>query len=225
MSKKLWIVPLAALGGIVLWRKLKAVEWQRAAINEKLFGGPNAKVYDALFSPLMGGLFGGIASEVATMCPVGNVLEVGSGPGVLATRIAQAAPGVSVIALDLSPEMLELARTRAAGLGLGDRLRFELADVAAMPFPDGHFDMIVSTFSAHHWADPARGLSELHRVLKLGGEARIYDMDDWILHILQHGASDLQLVAAATPFKWGTTQPVWKIGPVPIVRLLTLQRR
>jgi len=50
-----------------------------------------------------------------------------------------------------------------------------VGDVASLPFDDGSFDLVVSTFSMHHWADPAAGLSEIGRVLRPEGRALIWD--------------------------------------------------
>ncbi|MDD4162082.1 MAG: class I SAM-dependent methyltransferase [Methanothrix sp.] len=53
--------------------------------------------------------------------------------------------------------------------------QFEVGDVCALPFEDEFFDLVVSTFSLHHWPDATAGLNEIFRVLKPGGEAWIYD--------------------------------------------------
>jgi ubiquinone/menaquinone biosynthesis C-methylase UbiE len=52
---------------------------------------------------------------------------------------------------------------------------FLVGDAAALAFPDGSFDLVVSTLSMHHWADPAAGLAEIGRVLRPGGRALIWD--------------------------------------------------
>ncbi len=56
-----------------------------------------------------------------------------------------------------------------------------VGDVAALPFPDGSFDLVVSTFSMHHWSDPAAGLGEIARVLRPAGRALIWDLRPGIL--------------------------------------------
>jgi SAM-dependent methyltransferase len=50
-----------------------------------------------------------------------------------------------------------------------------VGDVAALAFPDQSFDLVVSTLSMHHWADPTAGLAEIGRVLRPGGRALIWD--------------------------------------------------
>jgi ubiquinone/menaquinone biosynthesis C-methylase UbiE len=56
------------------------------------------------------------------------------------------------------------------------QLSADVADVAALPFPDATFDLVVSTLSQHHWADPAAGLNEILRVLRPDAQTWIYDI-------------------------------------------------
>ncbi len=148
---------------------------------------------------------------------------MGSGPGNLVVRLAQIAPNLMVTGVDISPEMVEQANRRAAEAGVLGRVRFEVGDVGALPFPDEHFDLVVSTSSLHHWSDPARGLSEICRVLKRGGEADIFDLADWILRATHHGTSIDQLVAA-TPFGRAEVETLRWPGPLPFFRRLHLRR-
>jgi SAM-dependent methyltransferase len=73
--------------------------------------------------------------------------------------------------------MIARARANADRPGNGDQRRpsFLVGDVAALAFPDGSFDLVVSTLSMHHWADPAAGLAEIGRVLRPGGRVLIWD--------------------------------------------------
>jgi ubiquinone/menaquinone biosynthesis C-methylase UbiE len=89
--------------------------------------------------------------------------------------IAEACPGWHVDGLDLSAGMIEVARRKAALAGLEGRVDFIVGDVADLPYPDGAFDLVVSTMSQHHWPDAAAGLRELRRVLRPGGRVWIYD--------------------------------------------------
>lgn len=115
-----------------------------------------------------------VADVAAAALPVGAVvLDVGTGPGLLPSAIADASPELVVVGVDLAPEMIARATERAGGAG---RLRFEVADVAALPFPDGSVDLVVSSLSMHHWNDPRAGLAEVVRVLRPGAEAWVYDV-------------------------------------------------
>ena len=46
----------------------------------------------------------------------------------------------------------------------------------SLPFAAGAFDLVLSTLSAHHWADPTAAINEQVRVLRPGGQLRIYDL-------------------------------------------------
>src|SRR5215203_2408078 len=153
---------------------------EQASANVRDFDLPSAGAYDALVASVLEGFYARVTGEVAAAYPGGKLLEIGSGPGRLAVRLAREAPGMTLTGVDISEAMVERAARRAAGAGLSERVRFEVGDVAAMPLPDGEFDGVVSTLSLHHWPDPASGLAEIYRVLKPGGEARIYDLAHWL---------------------------------------------
>jgi SAM-dependent methyltransferase len=134
--------------------------------------------YDALSRLLLSPFLARIAADVAAAAPDGaRVLEVGCGPGHLSTRLARD-HGLEVTGLDLDPAMIARARanTDRAGNRGGPRPSFLVGEVAALAFPDQSFDLVVSTLSMHHWADPAAGLTEIGRVLRPGGRALIWDL-------------------------------------------------
>ena len=88
------------------------------------------------------------------------VLEVGCGWGELAERVARET-GATVVATDLSPRMVELARER----GVDARV----ADVQALPFGDAEFDLAIAAWMLYHVPDLERAAAELARVLRPGG--------------------------------------------------------
>ena len=162
-----------------------------------------------------------MARDLAELAPRARLLEVGSGPGRLAVRLAERAPGVRVTGVDIAPEMVERATSMAVRAGVADRVGFAVGDVAALPFPAASFDLVVSTFSAHHWPNPANGLTELYRVLRPDGIARIYDVVDCIGQFEQHGPGITEL-AADSPFgRRGTRMQdiAIRLGPIPLVYL------
>ena len=100
-------------------------------------------------------LFAAVAEAQPRSC-----LEVGCGPGQMAARIAEELR-VELVAIDISPRMVELARGRGVDARLGD--------VQELPFADGSFDCAVAAWMLYHVPDLDRGLGELARVLRPGG--------------------------------------------------------
>ena len=221
MPKRSWIIAAAMLGAAVLYRNRASLEQVRA--NVRAFDMPTAGTYDALVASLLGGLYERVADEVAEAHPTGTILEVGSGPGRLAVRLAQTASNLEITGVDISSAMVERANRLAVGAGLGERVRFEVGDVGALPFPEGSFHGVVSTLSLHHWPDPARGLAEIHRVLRPGGEVWIYDLAHWLWRPT-HGESRISRLAAASPFGDREVEVFRWPGSVPAFVLLRLRR-
>jgi ubiquinone/menaquinone biosynthesis C-methylase UbiE len=119
-----------------------------------------------------------VARECSAELRSGAVLDVGCGPGDLALRLAELRPGLKVVGIDISADMVRLAARQAAASPHAARLRFERADAANLSgFPDASFEAAVSSISLHHWRRPERVLEELWRVLKPGGFALLADFD------------------------------------------------
>jgi ubiquinone/menaquinone biosynthesis C-methylase UbiE len=103
----------------------------------------------------------------------GCLLDVACGPGVVTAAIAVDA--ASVIALDATEQMLDIAGARCAKAGLTN-VEFKRGDAECLSFADGQFDGVVTRAAIHHFADPRRALSEMRRVLRPGGTAVIVDV-------------------------------------------------
>lgn len=99
-----------------------------------------------------------------------RVLEIGSGPGHLLATLA--GEGYDVSAIDLSPQMVAMARRRLVRLGVPAGL--VLGRAQALPWPDAFFDSVVMTFPASFAVEPVT-LIEIRRVLRAGGRLVIVD--------------------------------------------------
>jgi ubiquinone/menaquinone biosynthesis C-methylase UbiE len=111
-------------------------------------------------SPYQRELRSRVAAEAA-----GRVLEIGAGTGF---NFPYYADGTTVVATEPNPEMLRRAEPRAREHGIDLRA----APAERLPFPDDSFDTVVATGVFCSVDDPARALSEVHRVLRPGGELR-----------------------------------------------------
>jgi SAM-dependent methyltransferase len=100
--------------------------------------------------------------------PAGSaVLDVPCGGGV-ALRGLRPSQSLRYVAADLSTDMLDRARARAATLGRDD-IEFVEADIEQMPFEDNEFDLCVSFNGLHCLPDPATAVREIARCVKPGG--------------------------------------------------------
>lgn len=105
--------------------------------------------------------------------PVGRVLEVACGPGIVAEAIA---PLVStLVCIDATPEMLALAESRLQKSGQTN-VTFQEALAEALPFAAGEFDAIVTRLSFHHFPDLPAVLTECRRVLRPHGRLVVADI-------------------------------------------------
>jgi SAM-dependent methyltransferase len=101
---------------------------------------------------------------------IGRALDVGCGAGFTARALARGSD--EVLAIDLSPKMIELARQRSDGIA---NLKFEIADVMAIDLPSESFDCIVSVSTLHH-LPMEQALLRLRDALAPGGVLGIVDL-------------------------------------------------
>ena len=133
--------------------------------------------YIRLSEKLMGYVYRDVVDQAAKLASwQGKVLDVGTGFGMLSITLAQRNPAVEVVGLDISSAMTEEGRRVVARKGLAPRVSFETADARAMPFPDDHFDGVISYGSLHHWSEPELVFNEINRVRKPGGVIYVADL-------------------------------------------------
>jgi ubiquinone/menaquinone biosynthesis C-methylase UbiE len=109
---------------------------------------------------------------VAQMGDLGGkrILDVGCGTGTLAVIIKGAHPTADVLGLDGDPQILELARAKAADRNL--EIQFDQGMSFELPYPDESFDVVCTSMMLHHLTreDKQRTASEMYRVLRPGGK-------------------------------------------------------
>jgi SAM-dependent methyltransferase len=91
-----------------------------------------------------------------------RVLELGCGTGYFTRELARS--GADIVAIDVSPELLEIARANCSGRNV----RYEIQNASALSYPDAVFDSVVGSSVLHH-LEIEEALREIHRVLKVGG--------------------------------------------------------
>ena len=116
-----------------------------------------------------------VAQDVARYGPADRILDIGTGPGRLLYALRQTFPNAYLTGVDISPAMVEQAlkvRTKHPDRNID----FQIAGADNLPFDNESFDIVVSTGSIHHWKKTAQALDEIHRILKPGGRALLYDV-------------------------------------------------
>jgi ubiquinone/menaquinone biosynthesis C-methylase UbiE len=112
-----------------------------------------------------------------------NFLDIGCGTGWAIGQLAKLANNNGTFyGVDLSSKMIEKAQENFKDNPV---IHFITANVESIPLDDNLFDIIICTHSFHHYLNPGKALSEMHRLLKDGGKIYILDptADTWILKI------------------------------------------
>jgi len=107
------------------------------------------------------------------LSPSDRVLDVAAGTGLFGRALAHAVSNVT--AVDITPEMIGQGRKRAKQDGILN-LEWQLGSAEALPFADESFDVVMSRYAIHHFADPQAVLNEMSRVCKSGGLVVNVDM-------------------------------------------------
>jgi SAM-dependent methyltransferase len=108
-----------------------------------------------------------VGATLAEIAGSGPVLELGAGTGRIALPLA--ASEIDAVGIDISHEMLAIARTRALERGLAERLALLQGDIARLPFADASFSAALAVHVLHLLPDWRAGLAEIVRVLRPGG--------------------------------------------------------
>jgi SAM-dependent methyltransferase len=147
--------------------------------------------------------------EYSRLSPDMRVLDLASGTGEPGISLAQRVPQGSVMAVDQSSELLDIAAERARDKKLSN-FTTRQADAHQLPFPDQSFDLATCRFGVMFFSDAERALAELRRVLKPGARACFaawgpMEQPYWqttmkIVH--RHVGGDMLLAAGSDPFRF-----------------------
>ena len=147
---------------------------QRVTEPEVMDSLQDALEYDAMDFLDVNTAFAARAIELGP--PQGLILDAGTGTARIPILICQQCPQWQIIGIDLAQSMLDVGRTNVEQAGLQQQIKLELVDAKQLPYPDSHFDMVVSNSLIHHLPNPLPFLTELKRVLKPQGAIFLRDL-------------------------------------------------
>ena len=144
--------------------------------------------------------------DAAAVKPGTRVLDVATGPGVVAFRAASRR-AAAVTGVDLAPRMLELAAAQYPSVD------FRQADAENLPLADHSFDCVVSNFGLGHFPRPERALSEFVRVLAPGGAVAVSWWDVPARHrVMGIFFGAMSAAGAAAPAELPTGPPMFRFS-------------
>ena len=112
-----------------------------------------------------------------TAYPEGSlVLEAGCGVGAQTVSLARNSPGARIISIDIAADSLAAARAKVEAAGFAN-VRFQQADVFALPFAPASFDHVFVCFLLEHLSRPLEALAKLKDLLKPGGTITVIEGD------------------------------------------------
>ena len=174
-------------------------------VHEQAFVGiESARAYaEEARTPFMRMGYGVVVGEIGRLGVTGKFLEIGPGPAVLTTMVAQAIPEAHITAVELSPAMITVAKEQVEGEGLRDRIALVEGDANDTELLEqlGRFDLVYSMYSLHHWDDPETVIKNLLRAAAPGGILLIHDLKRvwWLYWIPSQEGFITSIRAAYTP--------------------------
>ncbi len=127
-----------------------APRYERSFLQRWLFAPVHFKMLD-------------LVSRAGPTNPPSCILDVGCGTGRLLRAASELWPQAKLLGVDPAAQMLAEAQR------LAPQANFQTGAAESLPVPDQTADLVLSSLSLHHWADPHKGLQEIARVLRPGG--------------------------------------------------------
>jgi ubiquinone/menaquinone biosynthesis C-methylase UbiE len=106
-----------------------------------------------------------IVGSLASLEKDSTIVDLGTGPGILSIELHKLLPQAKIIGVDLSSDMLEIAKINAGEAGMSS-YETRLGRAEEIAIESDSVNLVVTQSSFHEWEDPQKGLSEIFRVLK-----------------------------------------------------------
>ncbi|MFH1771814.1 MAG: class I SAM-dependent methyltransferase [Candidatus Omnitrophota bacterium] len=114
-----------------------------------------------------------------------SILDIGCGTARIPITVAKKLIDCNVTAVDLSQNMLEVAKNDTKEAGISDRIDFKLSDGSKLDFADNSFDIVMCSNMLHHQKEPVKLLKEMKRMVKGNGAVFVFDLlrpfSKWII--------------------------------------------
>ncbi|MFB2934384.1 class I SAM-dependent methyltransferase [Aerosakkonemataceae cyanobacterium BLCC-F154] len=147
---------------------------QRVLEPEVMDSWEEAVAYDAMDFTEVNTAF---AQRAIALAPtLAKVLDAGTGTARIPLLLSQQRPQWQITGIDLGENMLKIGAENIKKAGLQQQITLELVDAKQLPYPNEHFDLVISNSLIHHLPDPLPFLREVNRVLKPKGALLIRDL-------------------------------------------------
>ena len=173
-----------------------------------------AEIYDDLFVPALFAQWCSVVADAAQLRPGEDVIDVACGTGVLAFAAAdRVGPEGKVVGLDINPDMLAVARRKETSIDWCE------GRAEKLPFPDAHFDAVISQFGLMFFDDRPAAFRDFMRVLRPKGRLAVAVCDtldhspgyDALARLLQRLFGDRIADAFRSPFVLGNPERLLSI--------------
>lgn len=105
-----------------------------------------------------------------------QLLDIATGTGDFAIMAAKMLKPQRIVGADISEGMMEIGRRKVMQMNLQDTVTFEKQDCMSLGYPDGSFDAVTAAFGIRNFPDLDKGLREMCRVLRKGGQLSIVEL-------------------------------------------------